>query len=263
MRLLLSTIALTLLVAWDDSSDLTADYLACEEAVARLVDCCPNLKAEDFVCNSGGPGSDNGCKKTSYIPDFSRATADCIESASCEALVAAGGCATPSAFPESIQTTDLGPPAGMCGSVSGTDAYPWDGGLLGDGGMPLECSAPDGPLHLVSTPAELATLATGVWIKCKSGATFFDWPVGVDLSCDGKWYALEQTGDGKLVRATGFESIGTWQAQDPSLSIQVPPNIYFTSEAPFATAAPSVSFVDNPLKMRLNDDVFLKVTSVQ
>jgi hypothetical protein len=61
------------------------DELLCEEAVARLEDCCPKFDVRPYECRYNG-----GCAYQE--PDLSAAASDCIRARSCEELVSTGTC---------------------------------------------------------------------------------------------------------------------------------------------------------------------------
>jgi hypothetical protein len=57
--------------------DIDEDELHCEEAVAHLQSCCPDLDPKTVDCNY----------QVCSSPDLSRAQAECIEELSCEVIV--------------------------------------------------------------------------------------------------------------------------------------------------------------------------------
>ncbi len=63
------------------------DEFLCEEAHARLVECCPEVPKESNYCSFN-----DGCGQTSY-PALSPDESDCIRTASCEKLRNSGACA--------------------------------------------------------------------------------------------------------------------------------------------------------------------------
>jgi hypothetical protein len=62
------------------------DELKCEQAVARLVECCPGFVASNLECVYG-----SGCIATQY-PAISMSESDCIVDLSCDELVDAKVC---------------------------------------------------------------------------------------------------------------------------------------------------------------------------
>jgi hypothetical protein len=66
---------------------MTGDEVWCEEGVKHLLDCCPGLTADHFLCTAP-----TGCGNPSTLDGDS---GRCIAHASCEALQAAGACADP------------------------------------------------------------------------------------------------------------------------------------------------------------------------
>ncbi len=89
MRSLLK--AVVILVAF---STLTGGYgirkdeLDCEEAVQRLVDCCPDFVPSNLTCEYTGCGDHPN-------PDIEITAADCIKAATCDELVENGACENP------------------------------------------------------------------------------------------------------------------------------------------------------------------------
>jgi hypothetical protein len=62
------------------------DELLCEEAVARLEDCCPRFDVRVFNCREY-----QGCYD-SVSPDLTTKASNCVREKSCEELVAQGLC---------------------------------------------------------------------------------------------------------------------------------------------------------------------------
>lgn len=78
--------------------EIRADELLCEEAVVRLVDCCPGFDARRVNCVYV-----SGCSGTTR-PNFSEGTSECIRGRSCDALRDRGTCARVSAIePDAIR----------------------------------------------------------------------------------------------------------------------------------------------------------------
>jgi hypothetical protein len=65
---------------------LREDELKCEEAVAHLEECCPELDVASLQCRASGD-----CD--AELPDFRVAESDCIRAASCDEIQARGLCA--------------------------------------------------------------------------------------------------------------------------------------------------------------------------
>lgn len=84
-RGLLATVALVTLTG---GFGIERDEFQCEQAVARLVDCCPGFDAGSIVCSAGG------CGQQRY-PDLTVHGAECIIGASCADLQSSGACGAP------------------------------------------------------------------------------------------------------------------------------------------------------------------------
>ncbi len=69
-----------------DSCTFQEDEFLCEDAGARIKECCGSLAGLSCTFQSGG----DGCSSTEV--DIRGPDADCIRSSSCEALIAAGAC---------------------------------------------------------------------------------------------------------------------------------------------------------------------------
>lgn len=79
-------IALGIAVAVGCSNDFRADVLRCEEAVARLGECCPGTDLSRIDCDY-----EEGCGKE-YFPDITESQSQCIRDHSCEDLQKGGTC---------------------------------------------------------------------------------------------------------------------------------------------------------------------------
>jgi hypothetical protein len=77
------------------------DVFACEEAVARLAECCPNFDGKDIKCTYYYSRNEtvNDCNGQTSVttvqvePAITTASAACIERTACADLVANGVCA--------------------------------------------------------------------------------------------------------------------------------------------------------------------------
>jgi hypothetical protein len=67
--------------------DLREDELECEEAVSKLISCCP----PDFDPSSIQCNFDTGCGSTTF-PDLDEDTSRCIRDESCDTIVSSGVC---------------------------------------------------------------------------------------------------------------------------------------------------------------------------
>jgi hypothetical protein len=78
----------------EDDNQWREDVIQCEEAVARLVKCCPGFKGEVVLCNyyyhfSGGCGS----SETNLTePALDKGESRCVISTTCEDMVSKGIC---------------------------------------------------------------------------------------------------------------------------------------------------------------------------
>ena len=82
LRVALSASALLFLMA-DDG--IGPDEFQCEVAVAHLLDCCPALPSDKMSCSKGG------CE-SKLVPDLAPERSMCLQSKSCEELIALGAC---------------------------------------------------------------------------------------------------------------------------------------------------------------------------
>lgn len=88
-RLLLAGSAAALLFVLGGAEGFDEDELACEDAVAHLIDCCPDdAPARAVSCYAG-----RGCDETR--PQLSNPRASCLRDADCDALYASGACEQP------------------------------------------------------------------------------------------------------------------------------------------------------------------------
>jgi hypothetical protein len=93
-----------------DDTQFSADVIACEDALARLKECCPAFDTTRVTCHhhyelyvgdcSGSDGTSGGCgdcypftDKQEQEPAIDFTEALCIQNESCDALVAGGVCA--------------------------------------------------------------------------------------------------------------------------------------------------------------------------
>src|SRR5438128_558379 len=63
---------------------ISNEQLQCEEAVARLEDCCPSFEPGRFTCDP------NGCN--GLLPSVNEPAAQCIRDRSCAQLQSSGAC---------------------------------------------------------------------------------------------------------------------------------------------------------------------------
>src|SRR5262245_30075202 len=84
----------------------------------------------------------------------------------------------------------------------------------GDGAHsdPSICDQPDGPAHPYTQQSELEQLVLGRWQHC-AGPTLLGQSdeAGIELTADHTYHVLVDH-DGALVRASGFDGQGTWDA---------------------------------------------------
>jgi hypothetical protein len=73
------------------------DEFVCEEAVAYLEECCPDLDAGEVQCVYNP-----GCSSTTY-PSISTSESECIRDKSCDALRAEGVCEKVRARQEAVE----------------------------------------------------------------------------------------------------------------------------------------------------------------
>jgi hypothetical protein len=91
-RLLLRVLLLTFaFVTLGGLQSLDVQELRCEEAVQRLVDCCPRFDPESVDCENVPAG----CDSNGHAPDISETVADELAHQSCDEIVASQECALP------------------------------------------------------------------------------------------------------------------------------------------------------------------------
>ena len=93
---LLALLVAMLEVAPSADAGFREDELQCEEAAARLMECCPEFRPESISCDyvkSMGCGSDQ-------YPALDSAAYDYLTSHSCEEIEADGWCTFPQGAPE-------------------------------------------------------------------------------------------------------------------------------------------------------------------
>ena len=79
----------------EDDNQFRADVLWCEEALARLTDCCPGFDARVVECNYYY-SFDKGCGSptTKHVqPALTASESECIRDLSCDQLIATNVCA--------------------------------------------------------------------------------------------------------------------------------------------------------------------------
>lgn len=75
--------------------DIRQDEFPCEEAVAHLKECCPEVSKDDYLCDYG-----EGCDgEVHQRPALSVEESNCIRELACDALVAKGVCARAAPLP--------------------------------------------------------------------------------------------------------------------------------------------------------------------
>lgn len=92
---------------------LRQDELQCEEAVAKLLECCPDFRAEEIACNYS-----DGCGSTQY-PALSIETSECIRDMDCETIVARSVCVR-AQMAQPVSIDEDGGTSGSSGSFTGT-----------------------------------------------------------------------------------------------------------------------------------------------
>jgi hypothetical protein len=98
-------------------------------------------------------------------------------------------------------------PGVTCACASGGSAA---SAIVGDAGAVI-CSAPSGTVIPYTSTAELEALIEGDWFRCSGMAYPSALGVGLRISPDNTWSALEATGAGTFVPlTTGFDGYGTW-----------------------------------------------------
>jgi hypothetical protein len=105
------------------------------------------------------------------------------------------------------------------GCGTGVESAP--GALLTDPAATSECDAPQGPLHHYTTAAEVETLILGRWRHCSGPALKPAAQAGIEFIDDHTFFALIDDNDGELVRMTGFDSEGTWRADQEGSWVQL------------------------------------------
>jgi len=85
------------------------DEFLCEEAHARLVECCPGFSTNASYCSFS-----EGCGSTSY-PALSPEESNCIRGASCESLRDSGICARAAGLNSPHFDDDAGTPSNPWG----------------------------------------------------------------------------------------------------------------------------------------------------
>jgi hypothetical protein len=110
---------------------------------------------------------------------------------------------TPTTIPVCVTTTTTLPtPSGAC---------------LGPAGCGL---APSGITSTIASADALRARLIGLWYDCKSSMgpeSFGSAAAGIEFTSDGSWYFLS-SGNGTLVRETGFGQAGTYDIIDTSLA---------------------------------------------
>src|SRR5690606_15793979 len=103
----------------EDDNQFRTDVLWCEEALARLVTCCPGFDPRPVECNYYY-SYDRGCgpdTMNKVEPAFTTDESRCIRDTPCDALVANGACGrAQNARAVSMETTSSG---SLPGSTSG------------------------------------------------------------------------------------------------------------------------------------------------
>lgn len=103
----------------EDTYQFRQSVLSCEEAVARLIDCCPGFDGARVDCLYFH-GKYSGCTTTNektINPALSTAESQCIRDTACDSLVSSGVCARaqdarpPSSDVTTHTTGDLPPPS--------------------------------------------------------------------------------------------------------------------------------------------------------
>jgi hypothetical protein len=89
MRRPLALPILVVLVLFACSGNLREDEQVCEEALAHLVHCCPDLDPMQVRCDYE-PG---GCGGGGHMPDIDEDESQCLRAHSCTDLNASGTCA--------------------------------------------------------------------------------------------------------------------------------------------------------------------------
>lgn len=80
----------------EDTYQFRTSVVWCEEALARLVDCCPGFDGSRLECQYFYAFDDKGCGSSTerkILPVFSTAESRCVRDTSCDALVENGVCA--------------------------------------------------------------------------------------------------------------------------------------------------------------------------
>lgn len=100
LRFLLAGCAILVAGGW--AGGMREDELLCEEAAARLVDCCPDFDPSALECVYS-----SGCGSTQY-PAIPVAESECILERSCSELAARGICARAQNAKPEVQDEDGG-----------------------------------------------------------------------------------------------------------------------------------------------------------
>jgi hypothetical protein len=106
---------------------------------------------------------------------------------------------------------------GTAGSGGGGGVTSGNGGTGGTVSIPGpgDCSAPDGRVVPYTTLADLERLIFGDWLRCRGNAYPSAFGVGLRISPDHTWSALERSDAGTLQPiTTGFDGYGTWADEE-------------------------------------------------
>jgi hypothetical protein len=88
-RLCLSTVlAMVAVLGLTALGGVRRDELACEEAVARLIACCPKADPEEYQCFYKG----GGCGSKEVLPELTEAESQAVIEADCQTLREERGC---------------------------------------------------------------------------------------------------------------------------------------------------------------------------
>lgn len=74
----------------DRENNYREDVLLCEEAVATILDCCPDFRPPEDSCEYY---ERVGCNEDSQFPVISRQQSECLRDLACAQIGKAGGCA--------------------------------------------------------------------------------------------------------------------------------------------------------------------------
>jgi hypothetical protein len=111
------------------------------------------------------------------------------------------------------------------------------------------CDGATGTLHFLTSATDARDLTLGSWRQCGGTRIRGVNEAGFEFTQDGVFYLLRNDGRGGLVRATGFDSQGTWG----TFANYADDKLIYTSL--HATAWGNffeVAFEDNPRRMQLN-----------